>query len=62
MDNLDLTAYDKARLDGALLKTGFLISGYRPDRYWYEMIITTKKVAIITFTTFAGELSGELQI
>lgn len=60
MDKPGLSTSDLAKLQHSLYKIGFLIAGYKPNRFWYEMINTSKKILVILLTTFAGELSGEL--
>ena len=49
------------RSDNNMIKWGFLYLGYLPQKYWWELVILLRKIAILVAITWLNLVSIEIQ-
>ena len=61
---LRLRQVGNARLNDAslMLRWGLLHSGYREQRYWWELVVLLRKYLVIVASTFIASDTGQLQL
>jgi hypothetical protein len=45
-----------------MLRFGLFYSGYRSDRYWWELVVLSRKIAVIIVSTFIAQDRNQLQL